>query len=118
MTPPFEVRGEVLMPTKSFVAMNEQREDAGLAPFANPRNAAAGAVRVLEPNVTAQRKLDFYSYFLLQEGRMARATQWDALEALSAAGFKVNPHRVVARTFEEIVGVYKGMGTLARQSGV
>jgi DNA ligase (NAD+) len=99
---PFEVRGEVLMPTKSFVAMNEQREEEGLARFANPRNAAAGAVRVLEPNVTAQRKLDFYSYFLLHEGRMARATQWEALEAMSAAGFKVNSHRTVARTFEEV----------------
>ncbi|HVJ06263.1 MAG TPA: NAD-dependent DNA ligase LigA [Candidatus Saccharimonadales bacterium] len=102
LTPPFEVRGEVLMPTKSFVAMNEQREEDGMARFANPRNAAAGAVRVLEPNVTAQRKLDFYSYFLLQEGRMARSTQWEALDALSAAGFKVNPHRTVAKTFEEI----------------
>jgi DNA ligase (NAD+) len=90
------------MPTKSFAAMNEQREDAGLARFANPRNAAAGAVRVLEPNITAQRKLDFYSYFLLQDGRMARSTQWEALESLSAAGFKVNPHRTLARTFEEI----------------
>jgi DNA ligase (NAD+) len=99
---PFEVRGEVLMPTKSFLAMNEQREEAGLAPFANPRNAAAGAVRVLEPQITAQRKLDFYPYFLLREGRMARATQWEALEALSAAGFKVNPHRKVARTFDEL----------------
>ncbi len=102
LVPPFEVRGEVLMPTKSFVAMNEQREEEGLARFANPRNAAAGAVRVLEPNVTAQRKLDFYSYFLLQEGRMARSTQWEALDALSAAGFKVNPHRTVAKTFDEI----------------
>ncbi len=100
--PPFEVRGEVLMPTKSFVAMNEQREEAGLAPFANPRNAAAGAVRVLEPQITAQRKLDFYPYFLLRQGRMARATQWEALEAMSAAGFKVNPHRVRARSFEEV----------------
>jgi DNA ligase (NAD+) len=102
LEPPFEVRGEVLMPTKSFTAMNEQREELGLARFANPRNAAAGAVRVLEPNVTAQRKLDFYSYFLLQEGRAAGATQWEALETLSAAGFKVNPNRTVARTFEEI----------------
>jgi DNA ligase (NAD+) len=102
LTPPFEVRGEVLMPTKSFVAMNEQREEAGLARFANPRNAAAGAVRVLEPNVTAQRKLDFYSYFLLQQGRMARSTQWEALSALSAAAFKVNPNRVVAHTFDEM----------------
>jgi DNA ligase (NAD+) len=102
LTAPFEVRGEVLMPTKSFVAMNEQREDAGLARFANPRNAAAGAVRVLEPNITAQRRLDFYPYFLLQDGRMACATQWEALESLSAAGFKVNPHRAVAKTFAEL----------------
>jgi DNA ligase (NAD+) len=99
---PFEVRGEVLMPTKSFIAMNEQREDSGLARFANPRNAAAGAVRVLEPNITAQRKLDFYSYFLLQDGRMARSSQWEALETLSAAGFKVNSHRTVAKTFDEM----------------
>jgi DNA ligase (NAD+) len=99
---PFEVRGEVLMPTKSFVAMNEQREEEGLALFANPRNAAAGAVRVLEPNITAQRKLDFYSYFLLQDGRMARPTQWEALTAMSAAGFKVNSHRTVAKTFDEM----------------
>lgn len=102
LTVPFEVRGEVLMPTKSFVAMNEQREEDGLPLFANPRNAAAGAVRVLEPNITAQRKLDFYSYFLLQEGRVARSTQQDSLDTLSTAGFKVNPHRTVARTFDEI----------------
>jgi DNA ligase (NAD+) len=102
LTAPFEVRGEVLMPTKSFVAMNEQREEEGLARFANPRNAAAGAVRVLEPNVTAQRKLDFYPYFLLQDGRMARSTQWEALSAMSSAGFKVNPHRTVAKTFDEL----------------
>lgn len=102
LAPPFEVRGEVLMPTKSFVAMNEQREEEGLARFANPRNAAAGAVRVLEPNITAQRKLDFYSYLLLQDGRMARSTQWDALTTLSAAGFKVNSRRTVAKTFDEM----------------
>jgi len=102
LTAPFEVRGEVLMPTRSFVAMNDQREEEGLQPFANPRNAAAGAVRVLEPNITAQRRLDFYSYFLLQEGRVARATQWEALETLAAAGFKVNPNRTMARSFAEI----------------
>ncbi|PSH04251.1 MAG: DNA ligase (NAD(+)) LigA [Acidobacteria bacterium] len=102
LEPPFEVRGEVLMPTKSFVAMNEQREEEGLSLFANPRNAAAGAVRVLEPKITAKRKLDFYSYFLLQDGRMARATQWEALEKLSVAGFKVNPNRIVTASFEEL----------------
>ncbi len=102
LSAPFEVRGEVLLPLKSFAAMNEQREEAGLPPFANPRNAAAGAVRVLEPNITAQRRLDFYSYFLLKDGRPALATQWEALEALSAAGFKVNPHRALARSFDEL----------------
>ncbi len=76
------------MPTKSFVAMNEQREEQGLAPFANPRNAAAGAVRVLEPNITAQRKLDFYPYFLLREGRIARATQWEALGRVERGGLQ------------------------------
>ena len=90
------------MPVKSFAAMNEQREEAGLAPFANPRNAAAGAVRVLEPNITAERRLDFYSYFLLRDGRPACATQWEALETMQKAGFKVNPHRRLARTFDEI----------------
>ena len=102
LTVPFEVRGEVLMPTLSFRAINEQREEQGLAPFANPRNAAAGAVRVLEPNVTAARRLDFYSYFLLQQGEPVKATQWDALEAMSSAAFKVNPNRTRARTIEEV----------------
>ena len=102
LTAHFEVRGEVLMPTLSFRAINEQREEQGLAPFANPRNAAAGAVRVLEPNVTAARRLDFYSYFLLQQGEPVKATQWDALEAMSSAGFKVNPNRTRARTIEEV----------------
>ena len=81
------------MPVKSFAAMNEQREEQGLAPFANPRNAAAGAVRVLEPNITAQRRLDFYSYFLFDHGRTVVERQSETLEALQAAGFKVNPHR-------------------------
>ncbi|HZU23325.1 MAG TPA: NAD-dependent DNA ligase LigA [Terriglobales bacterium] len=88
----FEVRGEVLMPTKSFQRMNEERERQGLAKFANPRNAAAGAVRVLDPAITAQRRLDFYAYFLLAGGRYFFKTHAESLEALTAAGFKVNPN--------------------------
>src|SRR5690349_16472335 len=67
--PAFEVRGEIIFPRKAFERMNEERERANLSRFANPRNAAAGAVRVLEPNITAQRRLDFYAYSLLVEGR-------------------------------------------------
>jgi DNA ligase (NAD+) len=98
----FEVRGEVIMPTKSFERMNEEREAEGLNKFANPRNAAAGAVRVLEPNITAQRRLDFYSYFLLVNGRVYFPEQSKALNALVTAGFKVNPKRCVAKSVDEI----------------
>jgi DNA ligase (NAD+) len=109
----FEVRGEMLMPIASFKRMNEEREKHGLSVFANPRNATAGTVRQLEPSITAQRRLDFFAYILIasQEsggtGERARATtffdnQWDTLNALDAAGFKVNPRRALAKNFEEV----------------
>jgi len=98
----FEVRGEVIMPTRSFERMNEEREKQGLSKFANPRNAAAGAIRVLDPNITAQRRLDFYSYFLLVNGIAYFKTQSEALEALQHAGFKVNPKWYKAQTIDEV----------------
>ncbi|HWR35650.1 MAG TPA: NAD-dependent DNA ligase LigA [Clostridia bacterium] len=98
----FEVRGEVIMPTRSFERMNEDRERQGLAKFANPRNAAAGAVRVLEPNITAQRRLDFFAYFLLVDGRVFSDKQEHALRALQEAGFKVNPNHKLARGIDEV----------------
>ena len=99
----FEVRGEVIFPTKSFERMNEEREKQGLAKFANPRNAAAGAVRVLEPNITAQRRLDFYAYFLLVDGRVHIDKQSDALDVLETMGFKVNPNRKVFKTIDDVL---------------
>jgi DNA ligase (NAD+) len=102
LPPEFEVRGEVIMPTKSFERMNEERERQGLSKFANPRNAGAGAVRVLDPNITAQRRLDFYAYFLLRDGRPFLARQSEALEALQKAGFKVNPNWRRAQDGEEV----------------
>ncbi len=69
----FEVRGEVVMPQTAFVKMNEEREAAGLAAAANPRNAAAGTIRTLEPNIVAQRRLDFYAYFLIARWRAVAA---------------------------------------------
>ena len=100
----FEVRGEVVMPMTAFAHMNEEREAAGLAPAANPRNAAAGTIRTLEPNIVAQRRLDFYGYFALAEtGESLFAEQSDALDALSAAGFRVNPHREAIKTFDKLM---------------
>ncbi|MEO6816080.1 MAG: NAD-dependent DNA ligase LigA [Edaphobacter sp.] len=100
----FEVRGEVVLPHTAFVKMNEEREAQGLAPAANPRNAAAGTIRTLEPNIVAQRRLDFYAYFLLQNGETLLASQSDTLEALRGAGFRVNPN---AKTVKDIDGVVK-----------
>ena len=92
----FEVRGELLMPTTSFVRMNEEQEEKGLPKFANPRNATAGTVRQLDPRITARRRLDFFAYGLLVDGRTIFERHSEALTALQAAAFKVNPnHRLV-----------------------
>jgi DNA ligase (NAD+) len=99
----FEVRGEIIMPLASFERMNEEREQKNLAKFANPRNAAAGAVRVLEPNITAQRRLDFFAYSLLVNGRTHFDKHSDTLKALSTAGFKVNPNHRVVHSVDEVL---------------
>jgi len=98
----FEVRGEMLMPIAAFRKMNQQREEKGLSLFANPRNATAGTVRQLEPSIVAQRHLDFFAYILLRDGRTFIDRQWETLNALNAAGFKVNPSRKLAKSFDEV----------------
>jgi DNA ligase (NAD+) len=100
----FEVRGEVVLPQKAFAQMNAERVAAGMAPAANPRNAAAGTIRTLEPNIVAQRRLEFFAYFLLRDGEPLLEKQSASLEALKAAGFLVNTH---ARTVESIDAVLK-----------
>ena len=100
----FEVRGEVILPHTAFRKMNEEREAAGQAPAANPRNAAAGTIRTLEPNIVAQRRLDFYAYFLLQPtGEFLLPLQSEALGALKAAGFRVNPHIATVDSIDEVL---------------
>ena len=100
----FEVRGEVVMPFAAFSKMNEEREAQGLSAAANPRNAAAGTIRTLEPNIVAQRRLDFYAYFLLTEaGADLLPEQSEALEALATAGFRVNQHREAVKDLEKVV---------------
>jgi len=98
----FEVRGEMLMPLAAFRQMNQQREEKGLSLFANPRNATAGTVRQLEPSIVAQRRLDYFAYMLLQDGHTLFDRHWKTLDALDAAGFKVNPSRKLAKNFEDV----------------
>jgi DNA ligase (NAD+) len=98
----FEVRGEMLMPLAAFRRMNEERERQGLSQFANPRNATAGTVRQLEPSITAQRRMDFFAYMLLKDGGTYFDRQSKAMDALEAAGFKVNPNRKLAKNLEEV----------------
>src|SRR5579863_6838561 len=98
----FEVRGEMLMPIAAFRKMNQQREEKGLSLFANPRNATAGTVRQLEPSIVAQRHLDFFAYILLERGHTYFDRHWETLNALSAAGFKVNASRKLAKDFDQV----------------
>lgn len=101
--PKFEVRGEVLMTRRGFERLNTERESLGLPLYMNPRNSAAGSLRVLDPGVTASRKLEYFSYFLLVDGKPACATHWESLEALAAMGFKVNPNRALFPSAEALL---------------
>ena len=100
--PYFEVRGELLMPTAAFKKLNEERERNGLPTFANPRNFTAGTVRQLDPNITAQRPLDFFAYMFLQNGHTYFDHHSKTLDALEASGFKVNPHRKLVHSIDEV----------------
>jgi DNA ligase (NAD+) len=86
----FEVRGEVLMTRKAFEAMNRNQEETGGKIFANARNAAAGAVRMLDSSITAQRRLDFFAYYLLEEGKPAFAKHSESLQALKQLRFRAS----------------------------
>jgi DNA ligase (NAD+) len=90
LPPTFEVRGEVLMTRKSFEAMNRQQEESGGKIFVNPRNAAAGSVRVLDPSITARRRLEFFAYYLLVDGEVPFPKHSDSLEALKQLRFRAS----------------------------
>jgi DNA ligase (NAD+) len=98
----FEVRGEVIMSRKSFEQLNEQQEQQGGKRYMNPRNAAAGAVRVLDPAITASRGLDFYAYYMLVGGRVPKKRHSEVLEALAALQFKAPADFKVCATIEEV----------------
>ena len=98
-----EVRGEVFMPRAEFAKLNRALEEAGTPTFANPRNAAAGAVRQKDPAVTARRPLDMFLYHVSRADGHAFASHWDTLDALRVAGFKTNPRAERCQTLDAVV---------------
>jgi len=100
---PLEVRGEVFIPRDVFERTNADREEQGEPRFANPRNAAAGAIRQLDSRLVARRKLDMFAYDLLVNGRKPFPTHWESLNWLEQAGFRVNPNRMRGKTIDEVI---------------
>ena len=96
-----DVRGEVYMPRHAFMQLNEQRAERGESEFANPRNAAAGSLRQLDPQVTASRSLSFFAYYIVGEG--ARPKHSESLAALSRYGFKVSEGYKVVENIDEAI---------------
>lgn len=96
-----EVRGEVYMPKKSFVQLNEEREDEGKATFANPRNAAAGTLRNLNPKITASRNLNAFFYTLVNPEDYGATTQEEAIQLMNAWGLRVNQEYERVDTIDE-----------------
>lgn len=99
-----ELRGEVYMPKKSFEALNAAAEEEGRAPFANPRNAAAGSLRQKDPAVTKMRDLSTFMYAIADDGALEVEGQWELLQWLRKAGFHVNPDVRLCTTAEEVRG--------------
>lgn len=100
---PLEVRGEVFIPLEVFRRTNAEREEQGEPRFMNPRNAAAGAIRQLDSRLVARRKLDMFVYDLLVGGRKPFPTHWESLAWLDKAGFRVNPHKKLCESIDEVI---------------
>ena len=98
-----EVRGEAFIPRKVFERINAEREEQDEPRFANPRNAAAGTIRQLDPKIVHRRKLEMFAYDLLAGERKPFVTHWDALDWLETAGFKVSPERKLCSSIDEVI---------------
>ena len=110
-----EVRGEVFMPRAEFERLNRGLEEAGEATFANPRNAAAGAVRQKDPAISARRPLDAFLYHVSWSPGLTFTSHWQALEALSASGFRTNPRATRSESIDEVIAACAALET-ARDS--
>ncbi|HEY0546428.1 MAG TPA: NAD-dependent DNA ligase LigA [Pyrinomonadaceae bacterium] len=98
-----EVRGEAYLPRHVFEEINAEREEEGAPRFANPRNAAAGTIRQLDPKIVAARRLELFPYEALAGERKIFKTHWESFEWLERAGFRVNPNRALCRTIDEVI---------------
>jgi DNA ligase (NAD+) len=102
-----EVRGEIYMSNKDFVALNEKQIQAGEKPFANPRNAAAGSLRQLDSSITAARPLRFFAYAWGEAPQLPGTTQWDVVQKFKSWGLPVNPLMVLCQTADELLAHYR-----------
>lgn len=109
-----EIRGETFLPLDVFQQINQERQKAGEAPFANPRNATAGTLRQLDSRVVYQRRLDFFGYTLHipgQDDAFIANTQWEALKLLQNMGFRVNPNMKLCASLQEVAEYYQHWDT-------
>jgi DNA ligase (NAD+) len=107
----FEVRGEVMMTRKAFEALNRAQEQNGGKVFANARNAAAGAVRMLDSSITAQRRLDFFAYYLMTEGRAVFPKHSESLQTLQALRFRASSDWKLCDGIEEVISYCEAWDT-------
>ena len=112
-----EVRGEVFIPLDVFRKTNAEREEQGEPRFANPRNAAAGAIRQLDSRLVARRKLDMFAYDLLVGGNKPFSTHWEALNWLQQAGFRVNSNKKLCKSIDEVIEFANEMEKLRDELG-
>jgi len=110
-----EVRGEVYMGKKEFLELNRKRELTGELLFANPRNAASGSVRQLDPRITAERRLNIYCYGLGQLIGMKVNTHYQILDYLKQWGFRVNPYTKLCKTFDELISHYNFINSIREE---
>ena len=104
-----EVRGEAYLARKVFEKINAEREEEGESRFANPRNAASGAIRQLDPAMVAKRKLDMFAYDVISGESKPFRTHWEALDWAERSGFRVNKHRALCKTIEEVIDFCNAM---------
>jgi DNA ligase (NAD+) len=110
-----EVRGEVYMPTKSFVALNKQREKEGELLFANPRNAAAGSLKLLDSRITAKRNLSFFAYAIGELSQPLAKDHYETLQVFKKLGLPVNPHIKKAKNIDEVIEICNGWDSKREQ---